>query len=117
MPRTPFPLGVYVGNPNGNDAAANAAFEGQYNAFVKDMGGARPQFMDTFVDYTQDPSQWGANAAWSARSWALSGNNYVGPGSGTVPVAGVPLASNASGWRNVDTFYQQIIAESDEEPP
>ena len=110
MSSTPFPLGVYVGNPNGNDPAAEAAFESQYNAFVTDMGGARPQFMDTFVDYTQDPSQWGANASWTAWSWAMTGNDYVGPGSGTVPVVGVPLASNAGGWGNVDTFYQQIIA-------
>jgi len=110
MSDTLFPLGVYVGNPNGNDPAAEAAFESQYNAFVTDMGGARPQFMDTFVDYTLDPSQWGANAAWSAWSWALTGNDYVGPGSGIVPVVGVPMASNAGGWGNVDTFYQQIIA-------
>jgi len=107
---TPFPLGAYVGNPNGSDPTAEAAFESQYNAFVKDMGGARPQFMDTFVDFTQDPSQWGANASWDAWSWAMTGNDYVGPGSGTVPVVGVPLASNAGGWGNVDTFYQQIIA-------
>lgn len=110
MSSTPFPLGVYVGNPNGNDPTAEAAFQSQYNAFVKDMGGARPQFMDTFTDFSQDPSQWGANASWDAWSWAMSGNDYVGPGSGTVPVVGVPLASNDGGWGNVDTFYQQIIA-------
>jgi Glycosyl hydrolase family 26 len=110
MSSTRFPLGVYVGNPNGNDPTAEAAFQSQYNAFVTDMGGARPQFMDTFVDYTQDPSEWGANASWTAWSWAMTGNDYVGPGSGTVPVVGVPLASNAGGWGNVDTFYQQIIA-------
>lgn len=110
MSSTPFPLGVYVGNPSGNDPAAEAAFQSQYNAFVKDMGGARPQFMDTFTDFTQDPSQWGSNASWDAWSWAMTGNGYVGPGSGTVPVVGVPLASNAGGWGNVDTFYQQIVA-------
>lgn len=110
MATTPFPLGVYVGNPNGNDAGAETAFQNQYNAFVQDMGGARPQFMDTFTDFSQDPSTWGANASWDAWSWAQSGANYVGPTSGTVPVVGVPLASNAGGWSNVDTFYQQIIA-------
>jgi hypothetical protein len=110
MTTTAFPLGAYLGNPNGNDAAAQAAFEAQYNAFVQDMGGARPQFMDTFTDFTQAPSAWGSNAAWDAWSWAQTGAAYVGPGSGIVPVVGVPLASNAGGWANVDTFYQQIVS-------
>ena len=107
---TKFPLGIYVGNPNGNDANANASFESQYNAFVSDMGGAKPLFMDAFVDFTQDPSQWASNASWTAWSWAQTGSAYVGPGSGITPVVGVPLASNAGGWGNVDTFYQQIIS-------
>ncbi len=110
MTTTAFPLGSYLGNPNGNDPTAQAAFEAQYNAFVHDMGGARPQFMDTFTDYTQAPSAWGSNAAWDAWSWAQTGTAYVGPGSGIVPVVGVPLASNAGGWANVDTFYQQIVS-------
>lgn len=110
MATTPFPLGVYVGSPNGNDPTAEAAFESQYAAFVQDMGGARPQFMDTFTDFSQDPSSWGASASWNAWSWAQTGAAYVGPASGTVPVVGVPLASDAGGWSNVDTFYQQIVS-------
>ncbi len=107
---TKFPLGVYVGNPNGNDPAAEKAFEQQFDAFVRDMGGARPMFMDAFTDFGADPSQWAANAAWGAWSFAMSGSAYAGPGSGITPVVGVPLASNAGGWGNVDTFYKQIIA-------
>ncbi|MGI4793183.1 MAG: carbohydrate-binding domain-containing protein, partial [Janthinobacterium lividum] len=107
---TKFPLGFYSGNPNGNDATANAQFEEYYDNFVSVMGNARPQFMDSFVDFGQDPTQWAANASWSAWSWAQTGAAYVGPTSGTIPVIGVPLASSAGGWSNVDTFYQQIIA-------
>ncbi len=106
---TKFPLGFYSSNPNGSDAGANATFETNYDSFAGVMG-ARPQFMDSFVDFSQDPSQWAANAGWSAWSWAQTGNAYVGPGSGTTPVVGVPMASNADGWGNADTFYQQIAA-------
>ncbi len=107
---TKFPLGFYSSNPNGNDATANAQFEENYDNFVSVMGNARPQFMDSFVDFHQDPTQWAANASWSAWSWAQTGAAYVGPTSGTIPVIGVPMATNAAGWSNVDTFYQQIIA-------
>ena len=107
---TKFPLGVYVGNPHGNDAKAEQEFERQFDTFVKDMGGARPVFMNAFTDFSIDPSAWAANASWTAWSWAQSGNAYVAPGSGITPVVGVPLASNAGGWGNVDTFYKQIIA-------
>ena len=110
MTSTRFPLGVYVGNPGGTDATQEASFTSQYNAFVADMGGASPQFMDTFTDYTQDPSQWASNASYAASTWTLTGSSVVGPGSGVTPVVGVPLASSAGGWANVDTFYQQIIA-------
>ena len=106
---TKFPLGFYSSNPNGSDAAANATFETNYDSFTSVMG-ARPQFMDSFVDFGQDPSQWASNAGWTAWSWAQTGSAYVGPGSGTTPVVGVPMASNAGGWANADTFYQQIVA-------
>ena len=109
MSSTPFPLGFFASNPNGNDATAMAQFESLYNQFSTLMG-ARPAFMDGFTDFTQDPSTWAANASWTAWSWAQTGAAYVGPTSGTTPVIGVPLASNAGGWSNVDTFYQQIIA-------
>ena len=110
MPTTPFPLGAYVGNPNGNDAVAEKAFEGRFDAFVQAMGGARPLFMNAFTDFTQDPSAWAANASWSAWSWNQSGPKYAAASTGIVPVVGVPMASNAGGWANVDTFYKQIVA-------
>lgn len=111
MPNSPaFALGTFVGNPNGSDANANASFEASFDAFVAAMGGARPQFMNAFTDFTQDPSQWDGNAGWTAWSWGLTGSSYVGSGAGVVPVIGVPLSSNAGGWSNVDTFFKAIIA-------
>lgn len=107
---TAFPLGMYVGTPNGNDPAAEQDFESQYNSFVQTMGGARPMFMNSFVDFGGDPSTWGASASWNAWSWAQSGNNYVGPGTGVTPVVGVPMSTNDGGWSNIDQFYQQIIS-------
>ncbi|MGI4806827.1 MAG: hypothetical protein ACRYF2_01815 [Janthinobacterium lividum] len=106
---TTYPLGLYVGNPNGNDPAANEVFLDAFDAF-KTVMGVSPQFMNTFVDFGQDPSQWTSNAGWSAWSWAKTGSGYVGPGSGVIPVIGVPLASNADGWGNADTFYKSIIS-------
>ncbi|HEY7580440.1 MAG TPA: carbohydrate-binding domain-containing protein, partial [Acetobacteraceae bacterium] len=106
-PSTPFPLGYFGTNPDGS---SEAAFNAQYDSFVQAMGGARPTFFDAFVDFGKDPSEWGANAGWTAWSFAMTGNQDLGPGSGATPVVGVPLASNAGGWSNVDTFYQGIIS-------
>src|ERR1700749_1094179 len=72
--------------------------------------GPRPYYFTGYTDFGQNPSQWASNAGWSAWSWAKTGANYVGPTSGTIPVIGLPLASNAGGWGNVDTFYQAIVA-------
>src|ERR1700761_8778470 len=112
---TAFPLGFYGGNPDGNSATNEATFQTQYNSFVQAMGGARPQFMNAFVDFSQDPSNWGANMSWTAWSWAQSGNSYVGPGSGTTPIVGVPMYSTSGGWpgsggEDPDAFYQQIAS-------
>ena len=107
---TPFPIGLYVSNPNGNDPTAEKNFENSYDAFVKNQGGAHPTFFNAFTDFGQDPSQWPSNASWSAWSCNLSGANYVGSASGAIPVVGVPMASNAGGWGNVDQFYQDTIA-------
>jgi hypothetical protein len=112
---TAFPLGYYGSNPDGSSASGETQFQSQYDAFVQAMGGVRPQFMDAYVDFSQDPANWGANMSWSAWSWAQSGNSYVGPGSGTIPVVGVPMYSTSGGWpgtggEDVDTFYQQITS-------
>ncbi len=107
---TAFSLGFYApDNPNGNDPKAMAAFKNDYDTYVKIMG-TRPTYYTGYTDFGQDPSKWAANAGWSAWSWSLTGAYYVGPTSGTIPVVGLPLASNAGGWGNVDNFYKAIIA-------
>jgi hypothetical protein len=105
------PLGVYLdGQPNGNDTAAEAYFEKEYAAFVNIMGGARPGFYNAYTDFSQDPSQWGASASWGAWSAARTGNSFIGPGSGTVPVVGVPMADPTFQYGSIDGFYKQVIS-------
>ena len=100
---TEFPLGVYAGNPNGNDSSAESAFETQYASFVATMG-TSPQFMDAFTDLTQDPSQWPSNASWTAWSWAQSVD-----ASSLTPVIGVPMGASDEG-SDPDQFYRNIMA-------
>ena len=106
----PFPLGVYVGNANGNDPKAMADFKAAFDAHNAKMGGVRPKFFNVFTDFGKDPSTWPKNAAWGAWSSAKSGDAYLGPGSGMIPLVGVPLATNSGGWSKVDTFYLDTIA-------
>ena len=107
---TRLPIGVYVGNPNGNDPAAEAAFEAAFNGFVSTMGGIRPATMNAFTDFGQDPGQWAGNAGWTAWSWAKS----PVVGTAITPVIGIPMsdsrhwAGNAAGWTN-DDFFKGII--------
>ena len=110
MANTPFPLGAYFGNPNGSDATANAQWESTYNQFVSLMG-ARPVRYDNYIDSTStNPSDWIASAQWSASSFAQTGNNYVGPGSGTTPVIGVPMYSASANPAQNDSFFQATAA-------
>ena len=104
MAAPPFPLGTYAGNPDGNSAANEQQFEKQFDGFVAAMG--KPGFMNAFVDFTQDPSQWPSNASWTAWSWAMS----PVVGHSVTPVIGVPMASNAGGWGNAGLFFQAISA-------
>jgi len=105
------PIGVYAGNPNGNDATAEASFESNFNNFVLNMGGARPATMNAFTDFGQDPSLWAGNAEWTAWSWAKS----PVVGTSITPVIGIPMsdnahwAGNAAGWTN-DDFFKGIVS-------
>lgn len=104
--KTPFPLGVYLGGPNGNDPGANANFELTLDQFSQFMG-IRPAFMDTYTDNSfGDPSTWAGSAGWNAWPWAQTGSNYVGPGFGVVPVVGVPMSWAGEDWNNVDAAYK-----------
>ena len=105
-----FPLGTYVGNPNGNDAVAMASFKRQFDAHITAMGGARPKYFNIFTDFGKPPAEWPSSARWAAWSSKQSGERYLAPASGIVPLVGLPLASNAGGWGKVDGFYQETVA-------
>jgi hypothetical protein len=106
------PLGAYLNaQPDRSNAANETNFERQYTSFATLMG-TRPQFYDAFTDFTQNPSQWASSAGFGATSFAQSGTNFIGPGSGTIPVIGVPMATSAYGPSKADPdpFYKQIIS-------
>lgn len=108
MGSTPFPLGVYLNdNP---DISNEAPFQNDYDAFVQTMANGRPAYVNIYTDYNQGFANYATNANWAASSLAATGNAYAGPGSGTVPVVGLPLSDNASGWSNVDQTYQDVAA-------
>ncbi len=84
-------LGLYVGNPNGNDANAEAYFESQVNAFTSALG-QNATTMDVFIDYTQPISTWASNASWS--SWSMANS---APVKNLVPIVSVGLADQPTG--------------------
>lgn len=108
---TPWLVGYYPAHPpNGNDPKATAQFKVDYDNLV-DILGTRPKFFTTYTDYSQPPSAWAGNAGWSSWSMSLTGDAYVGPGSGTVPVVGMPIANSEAGFSNkVDLSYKAIAA-------
>src|ERR1700678_3650860 len=109
---TAAPLGAYLNaQPDRSNATNETNFEHQYTSFATLMG-TRPQFYNAYTDFTQSPSQWASSASYGATSFAQSGNNFVGPGSGTTPVIGVPMATSAYGpyKADPDAFYKQIIS-------
>lgn len=101
---TPFPLGAYLGNPDGGNASNEATFEASYKSFAALMGAA-PQYLDNFVDYYQSVSGWDSNASWQAWSDAQSPLAR-----GMTPVIALPLASLASGSPSADAQFQAIAA-------
>lgn len=109
MSSNQIPIGLYVGNPDGNTPANMAAFKSRFDQFTAQMG-RRPTSMNSFLDTSQATTAWVSNAQWTAWSWAQSGDAYVGPNSGVLPVYGMHLASNASGFASCDTFFQAIVA-------
>ncbi len=105
-------LGAYLtDNPARNNAGSMSAFKSNYDAFTS-LIGARPRFYDTYTDNGQGAAGLPASAEWEAKSFAQTGDAYVGPSSGTTPVVGVPLSDSSAQWGSVDTFYQAIISGS-----
>lgn len=106
---TPFPLGVYVGNANGNDTAAMERFKDGFRAHMTVLG-SRPKFFNAFTDFRRDPSQWASSASWGAWSSKRSGADYLGSQTGIIPVVGIPLAAPKQRFRTVDDFYRDTVA-------
>lgn len=101
---TPFPLGVFVGNPNYYDSSEEASFEANFNAF-SDLMKTRPQFLDQYGDQRLPISGWVGQASWNAASMAQS------PALKSVtPVIGLPMSSTASGSGTPDQFYTDFAA-------
>jgi hypothetical protein len=101
---TPFPLGVFVGNPNYYDLTEEATFESNFNAFSNLMG-AKPQFLDQYADQRLPISQWVGQASWNAASVAQSPVL-----DGVTPIIGLPMTSTASDSGSADQFYQAFAA-------
>ena len=101
---TPFPLGAYLSNPDNSSASNEAIFDSKYSNFTK-LFGAAPQFIDTYVDYTQPVSSWLGNTDWEAASFAASAD-----AKGTIPVIGLPMASIAPGSMTADQQFQAFAS-------
>lgn len=104
----PFPYGLYVRNPNGNDPTEMAKFQADWDASVKQLR-RQPAFFGAFVDYGQDWGQWPGNAGWTAWSWMQSGR-----AKGLKPVIGIKLSTNAYWNRQSDAFREVIAGKHDQ---
>ncbi len=87
---TPFPLGVYVGNPDNSSASNEAAFEQDYKSFSGLMG-VSPRFLVGYINQGDPISHWPDQQGWAAASISQS------PAYNAIPVIGFPTASIASG--------------------
>lgn len=101
---TPFPLGVFVGNPNYFDSNEEASFEANFNAFSTLMK-TKPQFLDQYGDQRLPVSDWVGQSSWNAASMAQSPVLK-----GVTPVIGLPMTSTASGSETPDQFYKDFAA-------
>ena len=101
---TPFPLGVFVGNPNYFDSNEEASFEASFNAFSTLMK-TKPLFLDQYGDERLPISDWVGQSSWNAASMAQSPVL-----DGVTPVIGLPMSSTASGSGTPDQFYKNFAA-------
>jgi hypothetical protein len=101
---TPFPLGVFVGNPNYFDSNEEASFEASFNAFST-LVKTKPQFLDQYGDERLPISDWVGQSSWNAASMAQSPVL-----NGVTPVIGLPMSSTASGAGTPDQFYKNFAA-------
>ena len=103
-PATPFPLGVYIGNPNIDSQTEEVQFDADYASFVSAMN-AQPVSYNVFIDYTQPVDEWVSNAGWDAASRAASP-----VASNLQPLIALPMYSTASGAPTPDQQFKSFIA-------
>jgi len=103
-----MPFGLYVGNPNGNDASSMAWFHSQWDTSVQQLG-RTPKFFGTFTDFSQDWDRWPSNAGWFA--WSFNQSKRV---AGMKPVIGIKLSTNAYWNRQADAFREIIDGKRDQ---
>ena len=101
---TPFPLGVFVGNPNYSNSNEEASFEANFNAFSTLMK-SKPKFLDQYGDQRLPVSKWVGQASWNAASMAQSPVLKD-----VTPVIGLPMTSTALGSGTPDQFYKDFAA-------
>jgi hypothetical protein len=101
---TPFPLGIYAGDPDPSDPLADAQFVSAYTSFT-DLMGTTPSYIDSYIDDTQPVSSWVANSSWQA--WA---NANTPDAQGLTPVIGLPMYSNAAGSPTPDQQFQAFAS-------
>ena len=100
----PIAIGLYVGNPNAGDPAAEAEFEQNYSRFAAILGLA-PRLITVFIDHQKPISQWVDNASWQADSNRKS--SAAGP---LMPVISLPMASTAPGSPAPQQMFQNFAA-------
>ena len=98
--KPPFPLAVYVGDPNGSDSNAEAQLVADYGNFTSSMHAHATELL-TYIDYTQSVDMWPSMSSWSA--WSTRKSTV---GSKLVPLLGLPLLSTAAGSPTPDAQFQ-----------
>ena len=100
----PIAIGLYVGNPNSGDSAAEAEFQRNYNDFSATLGLA-PRLITVFIDQQKPISQWVDNAGWQATS-----NRRSQAASQLTPVISLPMASVAPGSPSPQQTFRNFAA-------
>src|SRR5664279_346392 len=84
-------LGAKIGDPQSSDGSSN------YNSFVSAMG-QTPAVIDTYIDYSVQPSDWGNSAAYSAAG--IHNENAI-------PCVGIPMAISGD---DADSDFKAIAS-------
>ncbi len=87
MANTPFPLGIFAGGANGSDSNAEAGVDARFDSFTKLMG-AKPTFVNAFINQSKPIDNWPSDVSWTAWSYAQSPAYH-----NLIPVIGLPMAT------------------------